>query len=205
MSKYQLDSSPIYIEGTDIPKNKLDISDSALIHEIEQNLLTQAYEQFSSQLNKQTLFDESYFIRLHKKTFESVYDFAGVYRNVNMSKGESQFCLANYLQNESARIFNELKEDNYLSDIVEKKDFSTKLAYYQGELIALHPFYELNGRILRLYFDMLCVWNGYNTIDYTDVIMNGEYIQASIECVQYADTTKLEKIIFNGLELRSLK
>jgi len=205
MSKYQLDSSPIYIDGTDIPKNKLDISDSELIHEIEQNLLTQAYEQFSSQLNKQTLFNETYFINLHKKTFESIYDFAGVYRNVNMSKGESQFCLANYLQNESTRIFNELKKDNYLSDIVEKKDFSIKLAYYQGELIALHPFYELNGRILRLYFDMLCVWNGYKTIDYTDAIMNGEYIQASIECVQYADTTKLEKIIFNGLEERLLK
>lgn len=51
MSKYQLDTSPIYIDGTDIPQNKLDITDSALIHEIESNLLTQAYEQFSSQLN----------------------------------------------------------------------------------------------------------------------------------------------------------
>ena len=202
MSKYQLDSSPIYIDGTDIPKNKLDITDSELIHEIEFNLLTEAYEQFSSQLNKQTTFDETYFIDLHKKTFESLYDFAGVYRNVNMSKGESQFCLASYLQNESTRIFNELKDDNYLSQILDKKVFVGKLAYYQGELIALHPFYELNGRVLRLFFDMLCVYNGYNTIDYTDAIANGKYIEASIECVHYADTSKLEKIIFNGLEKR---
>lgn len=202
MSKYQLDSSPIYIDGTDIPKNKLNITDSELIHEIEHNLLTQAYEQFSSQLNKQTTFDEIYFIDLHKKTFESLYDFAGVYRNVNMSKGESQFCLASYLQNESTRIFNELKDDNYLSQIVDKKEFAGKLAYYQGELIALHPFYELNGRVLRLFFDMLCIYNGYNTIDYTDAIANGKYIEASIECVQYADTSKLENIIFNGLEKR---
>lgn len=202
MSKYQLDNSPIYIDGTDIPKNKLDIINSELIHEIENNLLTQAYEQFSIQLNKETVFDEAYFINLHKKTFESLYDFAGVYRNVNMSKGESQFCLASYIQHESTRIFNELKDDNYLSHIVDKKVFADKLAYYQGELIALHPFYELNGRILRLFFDMLCVYNGYNTIDYTDAIANGEYIVASIECVQYADTSKLENIIFNGLEKR---
>ncbi|MEA3434467.1 MAG: Fic family protein [Campylobacterota bacterium] len=202
MSKYQLDSSPIYIDGTDIPKNKLDITDSELIHEIELNLLTEAYEQFSSQLNKQTIFDETYFIDLHKKTFESLYDFAGVYRNVNMSKGESQFCLASYLQNESTRIFNELKDDNYLSQIVDKSVFANKLAYYQGELISLHPFYELNGRILRLFFDMLCIYNGYNTIDYTDAIADGKYIEASIECVQYADTSKLENIIFNGLEKR---
>ncbi len=199
MSKYQLDSSPIYIDGTDIPKNKLNITDSELIHEIEQNLLTQAYEQFSVQVNINTVFDEEYFVNLHKKTLESLYDFAGLYRNVNMSKGDSQFCLAEYLQNESARIFNALKDDNYLSNILDKKEFATKLAYYQGELIALHPFYEVNGRILRLFFDMLCIYNDYSIIDYTDSIANGKYIQASIECVQYADTGKLEKIIFNGL------
>ena len=199
MSKYQLDSSPIYIDGTDIPKNKLDITDSELIHEIEYNLLTQAYEQFSTQLKKNTIFDESYFINLHKKTFESLYDFAGIYRNVNMSKGDSQFCLAEYLQNESTRIFDELAKDKYLSGVVDKKQFSQKLAYYQGELIALHPFYELNGRVLRLFFDMICVYNGYGTIDYTDVIENAKYIEASIECVQYADNSKLEEIIYNGL------
>ncbi len=202
MSKYQLDSSPVYIDGTDIPKNKLNITDSELIHEIEQNLLTQAYEQFSAQVNINTVFDEEYFVNLHKKTLESLYDFAGLYRNVNMSKGDSQFCLAEYLQNESARIFNALKDDNYLSNILDKKEFATKLAYYQGELIALHPFYEVNGRILRLFFDMLCIYNDYNTIDYTDSIANGKYIQASIESVQYADTTKLEEIIFNGLTKR---
>ena len=202
MSKYQLDSSPIYIDGTDIPKNKLNITDSELIHEIEQNLLTQAYEQFSAQVNTNTVFDEKYFVNLHKKTLESLYDFAGIYRNVNMSKGDSQFCLAEYLQSESARIFNALKDDNYLSNIADKKEFSVKLAYYQGELIALHPFYELNGRILRLFFDMLCIYNDYDTIDYTDSIANGKYIQASIESVQYADTSKLEEIIFNGLKKR---
>ena len=202
MSKYQLDSSPIYIDGTDIPKNKLNITDSELIHEIEQNLLTQAYEQFSAQVNTNTVFDEKYFVNLHKKTLESLYDFAGIYRNVNMSKGDSQFCLAEYLQNESARIFNALKDDNYLFNTPDKKEFAVKLAYYQGELIALHPFYEVNGRILRLFFDMLCIYNGYNTIDYTDSIANGKYIQASIECVQYADTGKLADIIFNGLVKR---
>lgn len=202
MSKYQLDSSPVYIDGTDIPKNKLNITDSELIHEIEQNLLTQAYEQFSAHVNINTVFDEEYFVNLHKKTLESLYDFAGLYRNVNMGKGDSQFCLAEYLQNESARIFNALKDDNYLSNILDKKEFATKLAYYQGELIALHPFYEVNGRILRLFFDMLCIYNDYNTIDYTDSIANGKYIQASIESVQYADTTKLEEIIFNGLTKR---
>jgi len=101
MSKYQLDNSPIYIDGTDIPKNKLSITDSTLIHEIENQLLEQSYKHFISLLSENTLLDENYFISLHKKTFESLYDFAGVYRTVNMTKGDSQFCLAQYLCNES--------------------------------------------------------------------------------------------------------
>ncbi|WP_428738417.1 Fic/DOC family protein [Sulfurimonas sp.] len=199
MSKYQLDDSPIYLNGSDVPKNKLDISDAEVIHEIENDLLIEAYEKFLSELNDDTKFDEEYFINLHKKTFESLYDFAGKYRNENMSKGDSQFCLAEYLDSESKRIFSELQQDKYLTIFDNKEDFAKRLAYYQGELIALHPFYELNGRVLRLFCDLLAVFNGYKPIDYTASIDNEKYIEASIECVQFADTTKLEEIILSGL------
>lgn len=199
MSKYQFDNSPIYLDGSDVPKNKLNITDAEVIHEIENNLLIQAYEKFSNNLTEDTKFDEEYFINLHKKTFDTLYDFAGVYRNVNMSKGDSQFCLANFLDKESKRIFNELQQDKYLSIYNDKKSFADKVAYYQGELIALHPFYELNGRTLRLFFDLLCIFNNYKPIDYTQSIQNGKYIEASIDCVQYADNTKMYDIVFNGL------
>jgi cell filamentation protein len=199
MSKYQLEDSPIYIDGLDIPKNKLDIASSELIHEIENNLLIEAYEKFSHELNEDTKFDEEYFVNIHKKTFEALYDFAGVYRTVNMSKGNSQFCLSEYLSSQSTRIFTELQKDKYLTIYKDKIEFAKKIAYYQSELIALHPFYELNGRTLRLFFDLLSIFNGYNTIDYSASIDDGKYIEASIDCVQYADTSKIEKIIFNGL------
>ena len=47
MSKYQLDDSPIYIDGSDVPKNKLGIIDPSIIHEVENNLRLQVYKQFS--------------------------------------------------------------------------------------------------------------------------------------------------------------
>jgi len=106
--KYRFNQSSIYIDGTDVPKNKKNIKDSKFIHTLEKKLLNNAYFQLSKGLNNQTILDEIYFINLHKKTFESLYDFAGVYRDVNMSKGESQFCLAQYLHSESKRIFTEL-------------------------------------------------------------------------------------------------
>jgi len=203
MSKYRLDESPIYLEGSDVPKNRLGIVDAPLIHEIENNLLLEAYEQFSSQITDKTLLNEAYFISLHKKTFASLYDFAGLYRTLNMSKGNSQFCLAKYLVKESKRIFSELENDAYLLTCNDEKAFVQKLAYYKSELIALHPFYELNGRVLRLFIDMLCLYNGYDFIDYSTAIENNAYIEASILCVQCADSSHMEAIIQNGLKKRT--
>jgi cell filamentation protein len=104
------------------------------------------------------------------------------------------------LHKESQRIFTELAKDAYLSKSRNDQHvFISKLAYYKCELIALHPFYELNGRILRLFIDMLCLYNDYPLVDYSQAIKNDTYIEASIECVQYADCSKMQAIIHNGL------
>lgn len=62
MSRYQLDNSPIYIDGSDVPKNRLGATDSEVIHEIENDLLAQDYKKFSSELTENTKFNKTYFI-----------------------------------------------------------------------------------------------------------------------------------------------
>ena len=109
------------------------------------------------------------------------------------------FCKGLYVERESKRIFDELGEENYLIGIGDRTRLAERIAHYQCELIALHPFYELNGRIVRLFFDLIAVKNGFLPIDYSEHSPE-EYIKASIECVQRADCSKLKKIIFDGLE-----
>ncbi len=91
-SKYHLVSSSIYLPGTSIPKNKLDITDPDEIHELERTLLEDAYLIFYDELEEDTIFDEKYFKSMHKRTFESLYEWAGEYRTFNMTKGNSRFC-----------------------------------------------------------------------------------------------------------------
>lgn len=200
-SKYQLVNNKFYYEGSDIPRNKFDIQDAQTIHEIEKELLEEAYAIFYDELCEETLFDEEYFISLHTRVFESLYDWAGKYRDFNMAKDESRFCQGEFIEASSKKIFEELKRDNYLKDFETKpkEEFAKKLAYYKCELNALHPFYELNGRVTRMFFDMIVAYNGYKFIDYSNV-MPQEYINAAIECVLYADCVGFEKIILNGLE-----
>lgn len=199
-SKYQLKNSSFYLDGTDIPKNIPNITDSHTLHEVEKELILEAYEIFYSELTEDTIFDEAYFKSLHQRTFESLYEWAGKYRDFNMAKGDSRFCQGAFVDSESKKIFDALKIENYLKDYgdISKEEFAKKLAYYKCELIALHPFYELNGRTTRMFFDMITAYNDYQYIDYSRTSPK-EYIEASIACVQFADCSQMEQIIFNGL------
>ena len=206
MSKYQFRESDIYLSGTNIPKNKLGIEDANLLQEIEESLLQQAYQVFIAELQPAVRFDESYFKSLHYRTFITLYDWAGEYRSADMSKGGSLFCLARHLDSASRHIFQQLERENFLKNSSDWliSQFSERLAFYQSELIALHPFYELNGRITRLFFDLIAIYNGYGPIDYSHALENGSnpvnaYIQASVACVQHADNSLLQEIIFKGL------
>ena len=207
MSKYQFTESDIYLPDTDIPRNCLGIETPDLLHEVEGTLLQQAYTHFITELDSSVLFNEEYFKSLHRDTYESLYEWAGLYRTVDMSKGGSLFCRTAYLEQEAGRIFRELEQEQFLKQAADwtTDKFAERLAHYQSELIALHPFYELNGRITRLFFDLIAVCNGYEPIDYSAALAEGAsglnaYIEASIQCVQRADSSKLQQIILQGLQ-----
>jgi len=206
VSKYQFQESDIYLPGTDIPKNRLGITEADLLHEIEATLLQQAYQIFIAELQPATRFDEAYFKSLHQRTWASLYDWAGEYRSVDMSKGGSLFCRAEFLEKESQRLFQQLEQEDYLKQAADwpKEKFAERMAHYQCELIALHPFYELNGRITRLFFDLIAINNGYGPVDYSQTLgeavdETNAYIQASIACVRAADNSMLRQIILDGL------
>jgi cell filamentation protein len=199
--KYYPPSNHIYYKDSDVPINKLDIRDSEVIHEIEAELLLDAYEHFHTNLNETTSFDHAYFQELHRYLFETLYTWAGEYRTVNLSKDSSMFCPYINLEHFSSAIFNQLKAENYLRDFEDptlQQKFSKRLAYYTCELIVLHPFNEGNGRALRLFIDMITTYNGYDYIDYVDTLNDNAYISASINCME-ADCSKMESIILAGL------
>lgn len=199
--KYYPPSNHIYYENSDVAINKLNIKDLEIITEIEKELLIKSYETLHTELNETVKFDEDYLYKTHHTIFSSLYEWGGKYRSVNISKGDSMFCPYMNLDSFSKDIFTKLKNDNYLKDFedVSKKDaFIDKLSYYMCELIVLHPFNEGNGRCIRLFFDMIVTFNGYEYIDYKTTLDTNEYISASIDCME-ADCDKMKKIIDNGL------
>jgi cell filamentation protein len=204
MSKYTQDSDYIYYKNTNITINKLDIRNQLKLEAEERKLLIKGYEYFHRKLSESTIFDEKYFKELHRKTFSKLYTFAGKYRTVNISKGFTTFCQVRFLEQTSKEIFKKLQFDNYLKDFAfrTKEEFARSISFYMCELIALHPFFELNGRIIRLFFDMIATYNGYEYIDYQDALKIEDeenlFIKASIDCMT-GDDNKMFRILLSGL------
>ena len=196
MSKYISKISNIYYPNTSIPKNKLNIKDERELQKIEHILLFESYEKFAKKHNIEL--NEEFFINLHKNTFSDLYEWAGVYRDIDMAKGNSLFCRGMYIKQEMKKLFKQLKKDNYLQNL-NKEKLIKKLAFYKCELIAIHPFYELNGRIIRLFIDILSINAGFDIIDYSTIDKN-EYIKCAIKCVQNANSNCFEEIIRKSIE-----
>jgi len=199
--KYYPPSNHIYYEDSDVPVNKLHIKDSLLIHELEKEQLIKSYEILHNELSENTVFDVEYLQKVNNLIFTELYKWVGAYRSINISKGESMFCPYLNLETFSTDIFSKLKDDNYLRDYEDKerrKEFIEKLAFYMCELIVLHPFNEGNGRTIRLFFDMICTYNGYEYIDYKETLKDDEYIFASIECMS-TDCEFMKNILDRGL------
>ncbi len=115
MSKYTFKTSDIYYPNSSVARNKFNIKDKKTIEEIEAFLLENAYSLYIPKAkNKEIILNEQFFKLLHKNIFQDLYEWAGVYRNFDMAKGDSLFCRGEFVEKEMKKIFELLQKDNYL-------------------------------------------------------------------------------------------
>ena len=74
-----------------------------------------------------------------------MYEWAGKFRTVRISKGGSAFCYPEYIEQEMQELFDDLKHQNYLREL-SADEFATRAAHFLATLNAIHPFREGNGR-----------------------------------------------------------
>ncbi len=117
--------------------------------------------------------DFNFYKRLHKFVFSDIYDWAGEVRTVNLSKKGTNFCSHDQINEVGTRLFSRLKKNNFFKNL-SKDDFIIEFTNLYCDLNYLHCFREGNGRIQRLFLNMLINHLGYNidlsTID-KDLLM----------------------------------
>jgi cell filamentation protein len=194
MAKYE--GQDHYLDPkTGVLKNRLGIRDEEELKEAEASLLAwRSYQLVEKPI--QGHFDFDHLQAIHRHLFQDVYEWAGKLRDIDLSRDDSYF--ANHLHIiEAARlIFAKLTDEEYLKGLG-PADFSARAAYYLGEINALHPFREGNGRVQREFINHLAYKNGY-FIEWKNV-SQADMIQAAIDSFQRGDNTRFAAFIRDNL------
>jgi cell filamentation protein len=98
-------------------------------------------------------YDLGHLCAIHGRIFGEIYDWAGQVRTVAIAKG-TWFCLPQYIESAAAEVFQALRGERFLRGLP-RDEFTERLTYYLGEVNAIHPFREGNGRAQRAFFEQL--------------------------------------------------
>ena len=114
--EYSLDSiTEDCYEGTSCLINKLGIRDEEKLKEFEAAITFAKTSEYELQPRFDT-FDAVHYQGIHRFLFEDIYDWAGEYRTVNMSKKGTAFAGAGNIPDLMDAAFKRLKEQRYFKE-----------------------------------------------------------------------------------------
>jgi cell filamentation protein len=143
-------------------------------------------------------FDRPHLQEIHRRIFAQVYPWAGELRQVNIARSDSfPFAAARFLELNLDDLFKKLSNEKCLRG---KKldEFALRCAFYMGELNAIHPFREGNGRTQREFVRELGAESGFR-INWNR-IRQKEMYEASARSHNQGDNSGLAKIILFAIE-----
>lgn len=170
---------------------------------------TAALWRVQEKLIEETAVDQSFTANdireIHRQWLDGIYSWAGMYRQVNISKGGFQFAMAHAIPI-LMDAFERERLQKYTPCVYENiDDVAQALAEVHVELMLIHPFREGNGRIGRLLATLMALQAGLPVLDFgvLDGLRREEYFAA----VQAGmDTNYLPmKRLFNEIIESSLK
>ena len=183
-------------------KNKLNITNQIELHKTEEKISKQkAIKLFDSgMMDKIKAGTVEGLQQIHKLLFEDIYEFAGVIRDVNISKGNFRFAPVMYLEQSLKNI--EKMPQSTFDEIVEK----------YVEMNIAHPFREGNGRATRIWLDlifkkeieMVVDWNKIDKEDYLSAMIRSPIKDIEIKhLLKNALTDKINdrEIFMKGIDV----
>lgn len=164
-----------------------------MLHDVERKLTAIRIDELLRRRVRSS-FDFEHLKAIHFFIFQDLYAWAGQPRKINIAKGV-MFCDAMFIDDMAKEIFTGLKKENCLAGL-NRADFVKRMAFYFGEVNALHPFREGNGRTQREFFRELAKANRYK-LSFAG-ITEEEMVQASADSF-VRDYHGLEVIMDKGL------
>lgn len=147
-------------DGTTCLVNKFNIRDENKLAEVEAQVTLAKISILKNNPVSEN-FDLAHYKAVHKFIFEDLYDWAGEFRTVDISKKGTSFCSANQLEATALNCFKRLKDNNFFLDS-DRENFIKEVTDFYCVTNMLHPFREGNGRTQRVFIEQLIQFNGYD-------------------------------------------
>jgi cell filamentation protein len=138
MSSTSGSSDPYLYPGTTVLKNLSGLTDPELLARFEAR---RTHLRIAELIDTPVpgRFDVAHLKALHRYIFQDVYDWAGKFRTVDISKGGHLFGLAPFLEPALQQTLEKVAAESHLVDL-DAATFAGRAAYFLGELNAPIPF-----------------------------------------------------------------
>jgi len=146
--------------GTFCPRNRFGLRDYNELQRYE----TAAFHRRQLELSAfgvNGVFDSGHLRKIHWCLFRDVFPWAGELRLAHMSKvGGVRFGAPQYIASALGEALGKLKAGSLLRSL-DHASFARRAGYYLGEINAIHPFREGNGRTQREFVRQLAIHAGF--------------------------------------------
>jgi cell filamentation protein len=174
---------------TGVLRNKLGLTTARELEDAEREI-THAALVFLKEAPVPPAYDLGHLCAIHRRILGDIYDWAGQLRTVAIAKG-SWFCLPQHIESSAAETFRALRGENLLRGL-SRNAFTERLTYYLGEVNAIHPFREGNGRAQRAFFEQLAGEAGF-TLDWQR--LDADRNIAASAAIMGGDPTPMRKML----------
>lgn len=147
---YSVVEDPYCYPGSKILKNKKKLQDPVQLERFEIAVTTQR----SDEPLPNGRLTVTHYRAIHHHLFQDIYDWAGRYRTVRISKNGNMFCYPENIETSMRSLFKDLANANFFRNL-DADTFSKKTAHFLSDLNAIHPFREGNGRAQFLFVSLL--------------------------------------------------
>jgi cell filamentation protein len=163
-------------------KNRLGITSPKVMDDTEALALERAMVGLVGKYNERHRFTAADICEIHKFWLGEIYEWAGKYRQVNISKGDFPFAAAARIPSLLEGFERDVLARYTPCNFKDRVDIICALAETHVELVLIHPFRDGNGRVSRMLSTLMALQAGLPLLDFG--VIAGEKKAAYFAAVQ---------------------
>ncbi len=171
-----------YEPGSDgqVLKNKLGISSASEMDRLEKEEQLRAMDELTDLFDQDHRFTAADICKMHKMWLSSIYEWAGKYRQVKMSRDDFSFAFPEQIPKLMTEFEKGPLRDFTPCHFKTHAEITNALAVVHTELVLIHPFREGNGRAARMLATLMAIQSDLPPLDFSAMMDRDKetYIEA---------------------------